>query len=314
MAGAERAMAMGRLAGVHAVANLVHGALAVVAETRAAMIAAFAEAAIIHRRFMEVAHDLDAGHAPKHEAGVADAAFRPNFNSRKADEFFAAEEWTEAVMRYSMAGETLVREVMTAVAQAVGKPELASTDKLNQFRSLGESIARQVDVSLAKEPAWAEFTRTYGLRNTLYAHGQEEAALSAAVEARAAWEGLRAMLATLFAAIGVTVAGIQGDALKRRAEDWSREDISKVEAMTAVAEAARRRGLDRLHKLVSEHDPKQPASLGEAIQALSPAERELADGACEVAMAAGFETVKQLWDVATDTASILTVVVLGSAG
>ena len=93
----------------------------------------------------------------------------PNYNVRKAGQFFADGEWTEAVRRYANAGGTLVREVMVAVAQSVDRPELASTKKLNQFRSLGESVAKQVGVSLARDPAWIEFTRVYGLRNTRYA-------------------------------------------------------------------------------------------------------------------------------------------------
>ena len=80
------------------------------------------------------------------------------------------------------------------------------------------------------------------MRNNLYGHGQEEASMMVAVEARAAWEGLRATLATLFATVGITIAGVQHDALMRRdAEDWSREDIAEVEAITEVAEAARQR-------------------------------------------------------------------------
>ena len=161
----ERATELGRLAGVHAVGELVHGALVVAAETRAEMVAAFPDAAVLHRRFFEVADDLRAGQALRHEAGAANAAFRPNFYSRKADEFFFSEEWTEAVLRYAMAGETLVREVMAAVADAIGMPELVLTDKLNQFNSLGEAVAKRANISLAKEPAWVELTRIYGLRN-----------------------------------------------------------------------------------------------------------------------------------------------------
>lgn len=313
MATAERAARLGRLAGVHATANLVHGALDVAADTHAAIVAAFAEAAVLHRRFVEVVQDLREGQAAQHEAGVAGAAFRPNFNMRKADDFFSAEEWTEAARRYCNAGETLVREIMTAVANAIGEPDLASTDKYNQFRTLGERVAKQVGVSLAKEPAWVEFTRVYGVRNKVYGHGQEEASITVAIEARAAWEGLRAMLATLFATVGVTIAGIQADALMRRSEDWSREDITRVEAMIEVAEAARQRGSERLRELVSAHDPELPASLRAAIEALQPTERDLADEACAVAMAAGFETVKRLWNAATDIMSILTMLVLASA-
>ena len=313
MASAERAVRLGQVAGIHAMANLVHGALDVAAETQAAMVAAFAEGTILHGRFVEVVRDLREGEAPQHEVGVAGAAFRPNFHSRKADDFFSAEEWTEAAKRYCNAGETLIRVVMTAVANAIGKPDLASTEKHNQFRTLGERVAKQAGVSLATEPAWVEFTRVYGVRNNLYGHGQEEASMMVAAEARAAWEGLRATLATLFATVGITIAGVQHDALMRRAEDWSREDIAEVEAITEVAEAARQRGSERLRELVSAHNPEQPASLGAAIEALPPAERELADEACALTMAAGFETVMRLWNAATDTTSILTVAVPGSA-
>lgn len=38
----------------------------------------------------------------------------------------------------------------------------------------------------------------------------------------------------------------------------------------------------------------------------------MANEACELAMAAGFETVKRLWDAATDTMSILSGLVLPS--
>lgn len=152
MASAERAVRLGQVAGIHAMANLVHGALDVAAETQAAMVAAFAEGTILHGRFVEVVHDLREGEAPQHEVGVAGAAFRPNFHSRKADDFFSAEEWTEAAKRYCNAGETLIRVVMTAVANAIGKPDLASTEKHNQFRTLGEGVAKQAGVSLATEP------------------------------------------------------------------------------------------------------------------------------------------------------------------
>lgn len=270
------------------------------------MVAAFTDAAVLQRRFLEVAEDLRAGHAPRHESGVASAAFRPNFHSRKADEFFFTEEWTEAVLRYAMAGETLVREVMAAVAGAVGRPELASPEKLNQFRSLGEEVAKHANVSLAKEPAWLEFTRIYGIRNRLHAHGQEEAAMATAVEARAAWEGLRVLLASRFARTGVTIAGIQSVALIRRAEQWSQDDIHKVELMSEVAEAARRAGLDQLRNLMSSTSPRQPASLQKAIEVLSPPERKSADHAFEAELAAGSGAVKQLWESATDAASILT--------
>ena len=119
-------------------------------------------------------------------------------------------------------------------------------------------VAKQVGVSLAREPAWVEFTRVYGVRNNLYAHGQEEAPMMVAVEARAAWEGLRAMLPTLFATIGVTVAGIQSDALMRRVDEWSPDDRTEVETMTAAAEAARKRGGERLRKAVSADDRCPP--------------------------------------------------------
>lgn len=314
MAAAKRARQLGRLAGVHAVADLVHVALDVIAETHAEMVAAFAPAATLQRRFLDLAQELREGQASPHAAGVAGPSFRPNFNSRKAEEFFRAEEWTEAAKRYCNAGETLVREVMTAVAAAIGKPDLAATGRHNQFRSLGEMVAKQVGVSLAREPAWVEFTRVYGVRNNLYAHGQEEASMRVAVEARAAWEGLRAMLATLFATIGVTVSGIQSEALMRRAEEWSPEDRTEVKTITAAAEAARKRGVERLREAVAAHDPRLPASLEAALEGLSPTERAVADEACELAMAAGFETVKRLWDAATDTTSILSGLVLASVG
>lgn len=257
--------------------------------------------------------DLREGSVDARRVAITGAAFRPNFHAARAAEHLESEQWTEATLRYVLAAETLVRDViMTALHERLDV-SLTPAQLTTHWRKTAPALSSLADVDLKAEPAWEAFGAVYSDRNARFGHGHEEAALEDALRARAAWTDLRTLMQTLFAhSHGVSLAAIQTEVLHERATQFSPEERAASTEAVDRANAAVGNGRSKLRKAIEAHEPKQPLDLAVAYAALTTAEQELADAAFLDAMAEGFGQVQAAWKRVTDFDSVLVEAVFGT--
>lgn len=310
-AGRVEPTTIGNLQGRFALAPLVDKADEIAGETRANMVHTLRWFRVQFRSWLHIIDDVRSGAVDAHRVSIASAAFRPNFHAARAAEHLQMEQWTETTMRYVQAGETLVRDVIVAALAEHLDVDLTKAEATTYWRKAATKVAALADVDLESEPEWAAFNAVYNDRNTRFAHGHEEASIEDALRALDAWEGLRRLMQTRFLTQGISLDALQSRVLHERVEQYSDEDRQEASDAVAAANAAMAKGRDLLRRAVAEHQPRHPAALREFYNALSSAERDVADAAAADAMTAGFERVREAWERVTDHDAILTEAVFG---
>ncbi len=307
------ATTVGDLQGRYALAPLVTRSEAIADATRASML----EHLVWFRRqfdeWLNLITDLREGSVDARRAAITGAAFRPNFHAARAAEHLESEQWTEATLRYVLAGETLVRDVIMSALHERLDANLSPPELTTHWRKTAPKLSLLAGVDLGAEPAWESFAAVYSDRNARFGHGQEEATVEDALRARAAWADLRTLMQTLFAhSHGVSLATIQAEVLHERATQFSAEERAVSAEAVDRANAALGDGRSKLREAIEAHEPKQPLDLAVAYAALTTAEQELADAASRDAMAKGFGQVQAAWRRVTDFDSVLVEAIFGT--
>ncbi|MCA1704447.1 MAG: hypothetical protein LC808_14790 [Actinobacteria bacterium] len=188
------ATTVGDLQGRYAVAPLVTRAEAIADATRASML----EHLVWFRRqfdeWLSLITDLREGSVDARRAAITGAAFRPNFHAARAAEHLESEQWTEATLRYVLAGETLVRDVIMSALDERLDANLTPAELTTHWRKTAPKLSLLAGVDLGAQPAWEAFAAVYSDRNARFGHGHEEATVEDALRARAAWADLRTLM------------------------------------------------------------------------------------------------------------------------
>lgn len=241
---------------------------------------------------------VQSGAVDQREYHVPGSAFRPTFHARVAQEHFEAERWTESFLRFINAGEVLLGQVFLPELKQAGLS--IETGKAGWFTRF-ETWAREEGLRLDRSAEFAEFKRVYRIRSTRLAHGRDEASMSEALDAKRAYENLVSVLRENFGKrYGVTLEGIQQKALVARGMLLERADIDRVVELTEEARRIVNDARTEWKELVNAHHPMQPATIRDAMDAMPPEDRRLADKAFEVAMREDFALITQVWAAASD--------------
>lgn len=306
------ARTIGELQGHFALAPLVASAEATADTTRTSMLEHLCWFRHQFQEWLYLIEDLREGSLDARQASIASAAFRPNFHAARGADHLVAEQWTESTLRYVLAGETLVRDVIMSALHEKLDATLTTAQLITHWRKTAPELSRLARWDLEAEPAWQSFNALYADRNTRFGHGQEEANVEDALRARSVWADLRDLMQTLFAhSHGISLALIQARVLHERAEQLAPHERAASAEAVDRANAAIRDGRKALLKAIKAHQPKQPQDLADAYAALSSADQELADSASSDAIAEDFAKVQAAWQRVTDFDSVLEEAVFG---
>ncbi|MDP8932054.1 MAG: hypothetical protein M3O70_26675 [Actinomycetota bacterium] len=242
--------------------------------------------------------EVHSGAVDQRSRRVPGSAFRPNFHAHQAQEHFKAERWTESFSRFVNAGEVLLGQVFLPALKAAGLSVEAG--KPGWFTAF-ERWARKERLDLDSNQEFQEFKRIYGIRSRRIAHGQHEATLAEAMEAKRAYEGLRRVLQERFASkYGLTLDALQHRSLHARSMLWEQADIERVLDLVEQAHQLIDGARSELLRLVDQHIPRYPLVIRQAMDDLTGPHRAQADRAFEAAMQDDFDLVRQIWIASTD--------------
>lgn len=295
----ESPAALGALGGHVAMTPLVVAVAGLADSTREqlrVLLAAFARRHLAE--WNALVKEVRSGAVDQHERRVPGSAFRPDFHARQAQAHFESERWTESFSRFVNAGEVLLGQVFLPALKAAGLPVQAG--KPGWFTAF-ERWARNEGLDLDSSQEFQEFKRIYGVRSTRIAHGQHEATLVEAMEAKRAYLGVRRLLQEKFASkYGLSLDDLQRRSLHARSMLW---EVTDIEHVFHLAEQARQlvdAAHSELRRLVDQHVPKYPLVIRQAMDALPGPDRGEADRAFEAAIQEDFDLVRELWTAAAD--------------
>lgn len=285
---------------------LVRGAETISTETRARMIEQLGWFTKNFNEWLTMIDDVRHGVLDAKTVAITSAAFRPNFHASKGEDHLLAGQWTEATVRFVLATETLLRDVITIALQESLQLNLSTKQLTTYWRQTVREVAALAGFDLAADAAWQEFAKVYDHRNKRFAHGHDEATVDDAFRARSAWSDMRDLMQTAFAqSHGISLEAVQAKVLHRRAEEMSDDDRAAATAAIEQAVLARNQGAVRLRGLSNAHQPKQLLEVAMAYDALSRAGRKSADAAFADALALGFREVQETFSRLTDIDSVL---------
>lgn len=304
---------LGKLAAQFGMVPLIDAVFELANQTRADLRNLLQKAAHSHlAMWQRLIKDIKAGEEDPSRHSIPGAAFRPNYHAAQGSKNFERELWTESFLRYVMAGEVLIRDVvMPAAEEESDQAPEPSSKRITHWRNEASDLAKRVGVPLDNRAEWLEFSRVYRLRNKEFAHGHKEATMQDAMEARRAFEGLLALFGEVFrASHGITVKALQDRALRLRSLvhgpheiQWAITLRSKVEERIAKAKAD-------FKALLQVHVPKNPAVIVERLAELgqSPDDSTFTSG-FEEGLQESFDLLRSLWLVLSDADTIFEEVV-----
>jgi len=300
---------IGRLAGRCAAASLLEGTWAIAEAARAkihTIVKDFADGHV--RAWQQLVEEVATGQTEQRRRYVPGAAFRPEFHRRQADELFESERWTESFWRYVVAGEVLLGEVYVPELKVAGLDVKPGAEK---WFSAFLRWAREQQLQLELRPEFEEFQRVYGLRSKKFMHGKAEASMTDAVDARAAFQGLRALLQEVLGrSYGISLEAVQKRALVARSMLIEPSEVEAFERMNSEAQEVLVAARTQLRALLEQPAPGLPVEVATELERLTDRDRAVADESFASVMKETGDSLRDIWTRAQDLNTVLEEVIV----